>query len=189
MTDLDQLMIDINTRTPDKLNSTNAVLLRIDDPMVHLMWCSGELPFKNTIAVFNAGDEPVVSWTARGLHDKFVGQVELHNNRFGWVVARLWVNEEWRRCGLARKLQTIAMDYAFQFTNAVKIFCDVRNAASWDLQTSMGFKTIHHWPEAQTSLRAVSRPDYDKYKLSVRLRLNPEALAPTHDEGHHQCAQ
>lgn len=138
---------------------------------------SSALPSQSSISAFIPGDEPIVSWTAVCLNGDFLGQIELHNNRFGWILARLWVNKEWRRIGLARSLWLTALDYAFTRTDVVGAFCDTRNEASRNLQTSTGFRPIKLWADAKCELLSVSKEDYETYKWAIK-PLNLQKLAP-----------
>ena len=177
MKNLSQVNIVINTETRAKLDSLNAASAQVDDPLTHHMWCSSALPSQSSISAFIPGDEPIVSWTAVCLNGDFLGQIELHNNRFGWILARLWVNKEWRRIGLARSLWLTALDYAFTRTDVVGAFCDTRNEASRNLQTSMGFRPIKLWADAKCELLSVSKEDYETYKWAIK-PLNLQKLAP-----------
>ena len=177
MKNLSQVTIVINTETRAKLDSLNAASAQVDDPLTHHMWCSSALPSQSSISAFIPGDEPIVSWTAVCLNGDFLGQIELHNNRFGWILARLWVNKEWRRIGLARSLWLTALDYAFTRTDVVGAFCDTRNEASRNLQTSMGFRPIKLWADAKCELLSVSKEDYETYKWAIK-PLNLQKLAP-----------
>lgn len=177
MKNLSQVNIVINTETRAKLDSLNAASAQVDDPLTHHMWCSSALPSQSSISAFIPGDEPIVSWTAVCLNGDFLGQIELHNNRFGWILARLWVNKEWRRIGLARSLWLTALDYAFTRTDVVGAFCDTRNEASRNLQTSTGFRPIKLWADAKCELLSVSKEDYETYKWAIK-PLNLQKLAP-----------
>ena len=177
MKNLSQVTIVINTETKAKLDSLNAASAQVDDPLTHHMWCSSALPFQSSISAFIPGDEPIVSWTALCLNGDFLGQIELHNNRFGWILARLWVNKEWRRIGLARNLWLTALDYAFTRTDVVGAFCDTRNEASRNLQTSTGFRPIKLWADAKCELLSVSKEDYETYKWAIK-PLNLQKPAP-----------
>lgn len=177
MKNLSQVNIVINTETRAKLDSLNAASAQVDDPLTHHMWCSSALPSQSSISAFIPGDEPIVSWTAVCLNGDFLGQIELHNNRFGWILARLWVNKEWRRIGLARSLWLTALDYAFTRTDVVGAFCDTRNEASRNLQTSTGFRPIKLWADAKCELLSVSKEDYETYKWAIK-PLNLQKPAP-----------
>lgn len=177
MKNLSQVNIVINTETRAKLDSLNAASAQVDDPLTHHMWCSSALPSQSSISAFIPGDEPIVSWTALCLNGDFLGQIELHNNRFGWILARLWVNKEWRRIGLARSLWLTALDYAFTRTDVVGAFCDTRNEASRNLQTSTGFRPIKLWADAKCELLSVSKEDYETYKWAIK-PLNLQKPAP-----------
>lgn len=177
MKNLSQVNIVINTETRAKLDSLNAASAQVDDPLTHHMWCSSALPSQSSISAFIPGDEPIVSWTAVCPNGDFLGQIELHNNRFGWILARLWVNKEWRRIGLARSLWLTALDYAFTRTDVVGAFCDTRNEASRNLQTSTGFRPIKLWADAKCELLSVSKEDYETYKWAIK-PLNLQKLAP-----------
>jgi RimJ/RimL family protein N-acetyltransferase len=178
MKNLSQMKIVINTETQAKLVSLNEALAQVHDPLTHHMWCSSDLPFLGSLTAFNPGDEPIVSWKAVNLNGDFLGQIELHHNQFGWILARLWVKREWRRIGLARSLKSTALDYAFTRSDVVGAFCDTRNEASWNLQTSMGFRPIKLWADAKCKLLTVSKEDYEIYKLAIKPLLNLQKQAP-----------
>lgn len=172
MKDLKHLCIVAKTRTQDKLDSLNRVNSAIADPQVHRMWCGGEVPFGSRLANFESGTEPLICWTAEDEHGIQVGHAELHHNQFGWVLARLWVDEQWRRVGLARKLWLKALDHAFQHTNHAGCFCDFKNLASKRLQLSMGFKVRRQWPEANLEFLSIDRTTYLRLKRSGRGKIS-----------------
>lgn len=179
MKNLHHITTTMNISTQDKLNSLNAALMQVDDRLIHHMWCSGELPFMTPLAEFNTGDEPVVSWTLRCPDEGFIGQIELHNNRFGWILARLWIKKDWRGCGLARTLWSTAVDHAFDHADVVGAFCDDRNEASLNLQTSMAFKPTKRWVEQKCVLLTANKEDYEIYKQTVKPLLMLQKPAPT----------
>lgn len=170
----DQISIVVNMTTQDKLDSMNAALMMMDSQLTHLMWCGGTAPFLTPLIEFKPGDEPIVSWTAKGTDDDVVGQVELHHNRFGWILARLWTRNDWRRRGLARTLWSTALDYAFGSADEVGAFCDLRNYASKSLQLSMGFRPTMRWVDNQIELLTISKVDYDIYKWAVAPLVKPQ---------------
>ncbi len=178
MKDLSQLSITCNVETQAKLDSLNAANMQIEDRRTHHWWCAGMLPFMNPTPAFRPGDEPVLSWTAREANGEFVGQVELHQNGFGWILARLWVKKEWRRCGLARLMWTMALIHAFERTEVVGAFCDSRNTPSKNLQTSMGFRPVRAWPERQCELLMVNREKFAQYLKKAGLPAKRKVQAP-----------
>lgn len=172
MKDLKSLRIIAKTRSEDKLNCLNWVNSTITDQHVHRMWCGNELPFGSKLEKFELSAEPLICWIAEDKQGIQVGHAELHHNEYGWVLARLWVDEQWRRVGLARKLWLKALDHAFQHTDHAGCFCDFENLASKRLQLSMGFKVRRQWPEANIEFLSIDRATYLRLKRSGRGKIS-----------------
>ena len=139
------IQLKINGR--DQLQSLNEVLLQITDLKEHRYWCSEGLPFRQAISEFPVNDKPVFCWSATSKQGAVVGHMELHNNQFGWVIARVWVHPDYRRQGLARAMYLNTLSFASGFTNQVGAFCYHLNEASKNLLLDLGFTCIESGSE------------------------------------------
>lgn len=162
----------LKTNTEEKLACLNHANQKIADPIEHHMWCSKELPFGETLHQFPPGTEPVACWAALNEQGEQVAHAELHHVSFGWILARLWVDERFRNKGLARKIWMKALDYAFQHTDSAGCFCDLRNTASKKLQLSMGFQVVKVLPELGAEYFKIDRATYTRLKRSGRGKLS-----------------
>lgn len=135
-----KIQIEMKISTEDKLTCLNRVLMAIDDKIEHFMWNGGGLKMGEPVDQFDVGDEPVVLWQACDAAENCVAHLELHNNQFGWVVARVWVRKDFRRHGLARLLYRRAFNYGFAHSETIGVFCFDYNYPSRNLILDLGFQ-------------------------------------------------
>jgi RimJ/RimL family protein N-acetyltransferase len=147
MNALEGSTIQLKILSKDQLASLNKVLGQITDAEEHLWWCSNGLPFGQTISEFPINDKPVFSWSATNHEGEIVGHMELHKNRFGWVIGRVWVHPEYRRQGLARAMYLNVLAFASSFANQVGAFCNELNVPSKRLLLDLGFTVRGSAPE------------------------------------------
>lgn len=140
----------------DQLQSLNKVLEQIADTQEHHVWCSSHLPFRQAISEFPQGDKPTFSWSATDYQGETIGHMELHQNRHGWVIARVWVHRNHRRLGLARAMYMNVLEFASSFTSRVGAFCFESNEPSKRLLLSLGFTRVGSVPEQKLELFAAS---------------------------------
>ena len=126
----------------DQLQSLNEVLVQISDLKEHRYWCSEGLPFKQAISEFPANEKPIFCWSATSEQGSVVGHMELHNNQFGWIIARGWGHPDYRRRGLARAMYLNTLEFASGFTDRVGAFCYHLNEASKNLLLDLGFTCV-----------------------------------------------
>ena len=135
-----QIQIEMKTSTQDKLACLNQVLLAIDSEVEHFMWNAGASRMGEKVSQFDLGDEPVVLWSVTDTSGNCVGHLELHNNQFGWVIARVWTRRDFRRHGLARLLYRRAFSYGFAQSETIGVFCFDYNYPSRNLILNLGFE-------------------------------------------------
>ena len=107
MNNLAEISFHFNIQTEEKLRCLNDVINRIDSWSEHQFWCGGEIPFKANIDRFEPGTEPIASWVARTPSGEQIAYLETYNTWHGRILARLWVDPDFRRLGI-RPLHPIA---------------------------------------------------------------------------------
>lgn len=140
--------IQLKIKRDDQVLSLNKALEQITDAKEHHFWCSGGLPFGQTVSEYPANDRPTFCWSAISPQGDIIGHMELHNNRFGWIIARVWVHNEYRRQGVAHVMYLNTLEFASSFTNTVGAFCYWLNEPSRSLLLELGF-TCHDSPDEQ----------------------------------------
>lgn len=170
-----KLLIQLKTKPDDLLQGVNNALEHITDEDEHLMWCSGGMPFKQTIAAFRDGDKPVCCWLATDPSGKAIGHMELHNNQYGWVIARVWVHADWRRQGVARAMYIKALTYTASYTRKIGAFCYSTNHPSKKLLLDLGFTCLGSAPGQDLEFFAIDPSRVLKQKHLGRAKSKPSS--------------
>lgn len=171
MNNLAEISFHFNIQTEEKLRCLNDVINRIDSWSEHQFWCGGEIPFKANIDRFEPGTEPIASWVARTPSGEQIAYLETYNTWHGRILARLWVDPDFRRLGIARKLRLTALKCLFSAgADYVGSFCHKQNLASKNLQLSMEFKVAPSPIGTTDEYLRIDRDGYSKLKATENSR-------------------
>lgn len=134
------------THSDEILCLVNQAALWVQSEEEHVLWSGTELPYRKTITEFTPHSQPF-EVCALEIAAQLVGYLEVHQNQFGWVVARILVRPDYRRRGYCQKMLAAVLPRIFTKSNAVNMFVGFGNNNALRLYERLGFVRIGSYPE------------------------------------------
>jgi GNAT superfamily N-acetyltransferase len=149
--------ISTESEYPEMLAHLNEAATWIQTPAEFKNWTDRDFEFGQPIAKFlDYGIPKEVLALKQG--EQMLAYAELHQNSFGWVIARVLVHPQRRNQGLARKIMKACIDRVFEQNFVVSLFCVLDNTPARTLYESLGFSGLEMYPDQNMQRMSLINP-------------------------------